>query len=92
LTLLSAPCLVALFHATSAHGVAPFRALSLPCSRTPSPAPFPSCRSSEPGMPLPRTLLPAETFRTARFRSGPGSAPAFRGLLHTRVRFSPPVV
>jgi hypothetical protein len=28
LTLLSAPCLVALFHATSAHGVAPFRAFS----------------------------------------------------------------
>jgi hypothetical protein len=35
----SAPCLVALFHATSALGVAPFRALLLPCSRTPSPTP-----------------------------------------------------
>jgi hypothetical protein len=39
LALSSAPCLVALFHATSAHGVAPFRALLLPCSRTPSPTP-----------------------------------------------------
>jgi len=37
-------CLPALFHAGSAHGVAPFRALFLPRSRTPSPTPVPSCR------------------------------------------------
>jgi hypothetical protein len=48
LALSSAPSLVALFHATSAHGVAPFRALLLPCSRTPSPAPFPSCCLDDP--------------------------------------------
>jgi hypothetical protein len=54
----SAPCLVALFHATSAHGVAPFRALFLSCSRTPSPAPLPSCRSSEPGFPFPKDWDP----------------------------------
>jgi hypothetical protein len=48
LTLSSAPCLVALFHATSAHGVAPFRALLLPRSRTPSPTPLPSCRCCVP--------------------------------------------
>lgn len=35
----SAANLPALFHAGSAHGVAPFRALFLSCSRTPSPAP-----------------------------------------------------
>jgi hypothetical protein len=52
---LSAPCLVALFHATSALGVAPFRALLLSCSRTPSPAPVPSCRSDEPKPCLTRT-------------------------------------
>jgi hypothetical protein len=40
----SATCLPALFHAGSAHGVAPFRALLLPRGRTPSPAPVPSCR------------------------------------------------
>jgi hypothetical protein len=38
----SAPSLAAMLHAASAHGVAPFRALLLPCSRTPSPAPLPS--------------------------------------------------
>jgi hypothetical protein len=63
---LSAPCLVALFHATSALGVAPFRALLLPCSRAPSPAPVPSCRQSEP--------KPCLT-RTANGRNRPPCAP-----------------
>jgi hypothetical protein len=36
LTLSSAPCLLALFRARSAHGVHPFRALLHPCSRAPS--------------------------------------------------------
>jgi hypothetical protein len=44
----SAPCLPALFHAGSALGVAPFRAFLLPRGRTPSPAPFPSCRWKHP--------------------------------------------
>jgi hypothetical protein len=38
----SAPCLLALFHARSAHGVSPFRALLPSQSRSPSPAPLPS--------------------------------------------------
>jgi hypothetical protein len=48
LALRSAPSLPALFHAGSAHGVAPFRALLLSCSRTPFPAPLPSCRLDDP--------------------------------------------
>jgi len=47
LTSSSAPDLLALFHARSTPGVSPFRALFLPCSRTPSPAPLPSCRWKE---------------------------------------------
>jgi hypothetical protein len=43
-TLWSATCLSALFHAESAHGVAPYRALLPSRSRTPSPAPLPSWR------------------------------------------------
>jgi hypothetical protein len=43
-TLWSATCLSALFHAESAHGVAPYRALLPSHSRTPSPAPLPSWR------------------------------------------------
>ena len=39
---ISAASLPALFHAGSAHGVAPFRALLPPRGRTPSPAPIPS--------------------------------------------------
>lgn len=45
LTPSSAPSLLTLFHVRSALGVSPFRALLLPCSRTPSPMPIPSCRS-----------------------------------------------
>jgi hypothetical protein len=41
-TLWSATCLLALFHARSAHGVVPFRALLPSRGRTLSPAPFPS--------------------------------------------------
>jgi hypothetical protein len=88
LTLSSAPSLVALFHATSAHGVVPFRAFLLPCSRTPSPAPIPSCRSGEPAD-RPTRLRPRPPKRPRTkpsIRNGTGSAPAFRGLLHTRVR------
>jgi hypothetical protein len=88
LTLSSAPSLVALFHATSAHGVVPFRALLLSCSRTPSPAPLPSCRSDEPAS-RPTRVQPRPPKRPRKEtgkRNGPGSAPAFRGLLHTRVR------
>jgi hypothetical protein len=46
LTHSSALGLPALFHAGPAHGVAPFRALLPSGSRTPSPAPMPSCRCS----------------------------------------------
>jgi hypothetical protein len=44
----SAASLPALFHAGSAHGVAPFRALFLPRGRTPFPVPIPSWRWSLP--------------------------------------------
>jgi hypothetical protein len=100
LTPSSAPSLAALFHAASAHGVAPFRALLLSCSRTPSPAPLPSCRQDEPaGHPThpteagedPRDQA-AEAEWTQRERDSPGSLPAFRALLHTRVRHSSPGV
>jgi hypothetical protein len=45
----SATCLPALFHAGSAHGVAPFRALLPSPSRTPSPAPRTLMTLEEPG-------------------------------------------
>jgi len=44
MTLSSAPCLPALFHAGSTLGVLPPKALLLSCSRSPSPTPLPSCR------------------------------------------------
>jgi hypothetical protein len=57
----STASLPALFHAGSAHGVAPSRALLPPRGRTPSPAPIPSwCWS------------PLVTISTSRSRSHPG--------------------
>jgi hypothetical protein len=66
----SAVSLPALFHAGSALGVVPFRALLLPCSRTPSPAPLPSCRCSHLSKPEP----PHDLGRRSSFRrAGPAT-------------------
>jgi hypothetical protein len=79
----SAPSLAALFRAASAHGVAPFRALLLPCSRAPSPAPLPSCRQDEPdGRPTRPTEVGGEPLGPAAGAGGsrangtaPGASP-----------------
>jgi hypothetical protein len=67
----SAVSLPALFHAGSAHGVVPFRALLLPCSRTPSPAPFPSCRWTHLSEPNPPRAIGC---RSSFSRAGPVTA------------------
>jgi hypothetical protein len=77
----SAASLPALFHAGSAHGVVPFRALLLPCSRSPSLAPFPSCRCanlrSEPSARhrAPKRLPPYRTGHSDRPSSCRSSPP-----------------
>jgi hypothetical protein len=74
-TLSSTASLPALFHAGSALGVLPFRALLLPCSRSPSPASFPSCRcANRPTEPstrprAPKRLLPRRTGHPKRYRA-----------------------
>jgi hypothetical protein len=79
LTPRSAPCLPALFHAGSAHGVAPFRAFLLSRGRTPSPAPVPSCRLDVPAeraspmcRPLSAPRSPPPKQRLARPERRPG--------------------
>jgi hypothetical protein len=89
LTLSSAPSLVALFRATSAHGVVPSRALLLSRSRSPSPAPLPSCRFDEPADRATARRLWPKPAAPLGIRHGPGSALAFRALLHARVRHRP---
>ena len=89
LTLSSAPSLVALFRATSAHGVVPSRALLLSRSRTPSPAPLPSCRLDGPADRATAQRLWPKPAAPLGIRHGPGSALAFRVLLHARVRHRP---
>jgi hypothetical protein len=64
----SASSLPALFHAGSAHGVVPFRAFLLPCSRTPSPAPLPSCRWTHLSEPNPPRAVDC---RSSLSRTGP---------------------
>jgi hypothetical protein len=81
-TLSSAPCLPALFRAGSAPGVAPFRACHLPRSRTPSPAPFPSCRWTS------HDLRPPSHVRCRR--SGPLRASTYGAREHPRLQgFAP---
>jgi hypothetical protein len=79
LTPSSAPSLLALFHARSALGVSPFRAFLLPCSRSPSPAPLPSCRWKRPSC---RPALPTSARKRAFARhvfDRPG-APRLQGF------------
>jgi hypothetical protein len=102
LVLRSAPSLPALFHAGSAHGVAPFRALLLPCSRTPFPAPLPSCRWTSPPTSPParaRRPKPPDPFRLMEkprkrprlqgFSPHESPPPTADGLGRRRARSSP---
>jgi hypothetical protein len=88
----SAPCLPALFHAGSAHGVAPSRALLLSRGRTLSPAPVPSWRldetveSASPAhrpLPAPRSPLPKQRRARPERRPGPRTG-AHQGLTSPR--------
>jgi hypothetical protein len=69
----------------------PFRALLLPCSRSPSPAPLPSCRwGAPPTCPSPRSpsRMPKHRAELTGTHNGRDieTSFAFRALLHTRVR------
>ena len=75
---ISAASLPALFHAGSAHGVAPFRALFPPRGRTPFPAPIPSwcwsllvSTSTSRSRSCPRRPKPPRTRTAAAFPPGP---------------------
>jgi len=91
LTLLSAPCLPALFHAGSALGVFPCRAfpfraavrrLRRRCPLVVGP-PLLTSPSRHRLTQAPHSAVPDSPFRTA---------PTFRALLHTKVRLSSPAV
>jgi hypothetical protein len=87
----SAPSLLALFHARSAHGVSPFKALLLPRSRTLSPAPLPSwcCARStlDPSAGFP-SRAPKRRARATSPHVGPGiRSPHLQGFAP---RESPP--
>jgi hypothetical protein len=80
----SAPRLPALFHAGSAHGVVPSRALLHSCSRAPSPAPLPSWRSSRLHA-LPKTAGESRGPRpcarpTTSMMEGPADASRLQGF------------
>ena len=88
-----------LFRTRSTHGVIPFKAFLLSCSRIPSPATLPSCRwlTSVSLSLLPCCIVASSENAATKPQEtkSPFANPTFRVLLHTKVchlhwRFRPP--